>query len=158
MATSTISPNSVIEPSPCFPSPTPETTFFVPITNPFWVNGFVGLIRFPPWIDFRICSEKPPRAILNQCEIEWSTSPTLYGGNGSWYAATTLMAPKPITPWVWALVFHGGMVQGSRVLLIERHLQVLLLGRVLVLDTIIGRRCSHVVKHKLPSNHILVVR
>jgi hypothetical protein len=54
--------------------------------------------------------------------MEWGTLPTLYEASGEWYKMAQRMAPKTVTLWAHGLFFPWGMVQGSRVLTIEKHL------------------------------------
>ena len=70
---------------------------------------------------------------MNQPEIEWNPLPTLHGGSGGHYEVASLIAPKTVTMWAQTLLHRRVMVQGSRVLVIGRRLQVLVVDGVLAL-------------------------
>ena len=48
-----------------------------------------------------------PKPILNQPEMEWGMLHVLYEASRDWYRMAQRMAPKIVTLWAWALLFHG---------------------------------------------------
>ena len=65
----------------------------------------------PPWLRGFDCPPplvNNPKPTLKRPEREWSMLPTLHGDSGGRFVVAQLMAPKPITMWGWALLFHGG--------------------------------------------------